>query len=414
MNDNSQNSNVEKLFNALNKKSHENALIDIFLSFMQDEGINGSYDTLRNNLYDYKENNRVDSKSITVDTLLPHVQSRLGHILGDLDIRKFIDVFFMDYTDTNFIKNLFKTMVVGITDDNYLDNIYTHNHCLRVEDNEDMSDTHKIFNKMVHLKNMEMAVSLATFTELYYQTAEGKLFFKKLESLLSQDTIVNIAYSMVVQSDVIIELSDVDLESTHDYFNELFTMMNSFSLRELFVTDINGHFVYTFETPYTLNGTYISFENNKIVISTGLTTDSENLAEGVSPLEHGVSYKFISEAIANEFSEKRHVHGKTDSEYWKSLTQSQKNVFVTNALINIFIKYDIIKNKEAVLGDYSEEYINGGFIVSGLKMTLFKINPTIIINKRLTDTGSITSAKLQAYFKNTNDFEFRMNYVTVT
>lgn len=415
MNDNNVENPIAGFLNVINKDNYPKKIINIFQNFIGEYGVRGTYETLRDTLNDFKASNNIDNDSITLNELVTYIQkSQFKDIFDNVDIQKAVDVFLMDSTDTNVLKNAFKTMALDI-DDN-VHNIYSHNHCPRIPYDEELCDVTNLMNTISHLKNMEMVVNLANFVELYYQTEEGKAFIDKFSTILSSDTHAMISFAKVMQPDLIVELSEVDLEDTHDYFNELFTTMNDYSVRQLFITDDNGVMYYKFDKKTTINGMFISFQNNKIVLNAGLTTDSHHLAEGVSPFEYAIVSKLIAEAIVNELENRcsGNLSISAMHEYWTSIDLLTHNAFMTDALINIFGKYNIIQDKDIFSQHLSnQETVRSGFLIASLKEVLLRLKSAILVNKRLGTTGVITSDKLEQFFENTETFEFRINYTSI-
>lgn len=415
MNDNNVENPIAGFLNVINSDNYPKKILNIFQDFIQEYGVRGTYETLRDTLNDFKASNNIDNDSITLNELVTYVQnSKFKDIFVNVDMEKAVDVFLMDSTDTSVLKNAFKTMALDINDNP--DNIYSHNHCPRIPYDEELCDVTNLMNTISHIKNMEMVVNLANFVEIYYQTSEGKAFIDKFSTILSNDTQAMISFAKVMQPDLIVELSEVDLEDTHDYFNELFTTMNNYSVRPLFITDNNGFMYYKFDKKITINGMFFSFQNNKIVLSAGLTTDSHHLAEGVSPFEYGIVSKLIAEAIVNELEDKCSGNRSISAmhEYWNSIDLLSRNAFMTDALINIFLKYNIIQDKDIFSKHLSnQETIRSGFLIASLKEVLLRLKSAMLVNKRLGTTGVITAEKLEQFFETKETFDFRINYTSI-
>lgn len=416
LNDNKDNP-ILNLFNALKMKdSQKEEITLLFMSFLVESGGEGTYETLRNSLDDFKVNYNIDDDTLNVDNLFTYMSDHNINFVG-LDLRDVIDVFLMNFTNTNVLKNAFKTMAMGITEDNYINNIYSHNHCPRIPYDEGLSAIANLMNEFSHLKNMEMVVNLATFVEMYYQTPEGKAFIEKFSSMVSSDTHTMLAFASVMQPDLVVKLNEEDLKNTHDYFNELFKTMNTYALRNMFITTANGDVCYKFEKKSTINGMFISFEDEKLVVSAGYTTDVSNLTEGVSPMEHGILSKLIAESINETLDEKISGDNSISNKhtYWKSLTLPDKNTFVTHAIFNIFCKNNIIKDKESAFNQFlsDETLVERGMALAPLKEVLLQLDSATLMNKKLGTEGKITGEKLKEFFQNTENFEFRMNYTTI-
>jgi hypothetical protein len=398
------------------KDGQKEEITQLFINFLVETDAEGTYETLRDLLDDFKVNYNIDDDTLNVENLFTYMSSRNINFIG-LDLREVIDVFVMNFTNTNVLKNAFKNMAIGITEDNYINNIYSHNHCPRIPYDEDLKPIANLMNEFAHLKNMEMVVNLATFVEMYYQTLEGKAFIEKFSALLSSDTQAMMAFASVMQPDLVVELNEEDLKNTHDYFNELFNTMNTYALRNMFITTVNGDVCYKFEKKSTINGMFISFEDKKIVVSAGYTTDVSNLTEGVSPMEHGIISKFIAESINETLEEKISGDDSISNKhtYWKSLDLHAKNTFVTHAIFNIFCKNNIIQDKEAAFNQFlsDETFVERGMALSPLKEVLLQLDSATLMNKKLGKEGGITGEKLKDFFQNTENFEFRMNYTTI-
>lgn len=420
--------NLERL---VEKQTKITNVIQVFFAFLNDciekrknYGHSAYYEELRGALDHFQLSASLDNNEITVHDFIAFIESNdMKEIFSSLPVplHEVLDIFLMNTMDSKFVKETFLQMVSGINSDNYLDAIYSQDYGLAPAYNPNYSVLHNLFYQFSYAKKTEVRVALATFLELYYSTDYGKKHIESFTNHLSQETQEKIMLSYVLKNDLVVTLTQEDLELSQQYFNEIFEKINEISLYPMFVQDSNNNFVYRFADKNSIHGSYLIFNDSKLTFSLGLTTNDNNLVDGLSLMHHSIIYKFFADSIY-EYLEKVCLNNgpitySAMKDYWENNVKndiSSKNIFITHAIVTALKKYDIFDIDSELENELMSDkvFVSNGQSFSFLKQKLSDLRLEHLVHKKNNSSGLINVDIMKSYFENRDFLDFKMNYVT--
>ncbi len=163
-------------------------LVNIFI--MTGSNINNTESIcvqLRDNLDRYRKEFDIPDDYFTLADLTDHVNKNFAGIFGT-DTEKGVSLFLMNTMSVKTLKETFVNMVMGINQDNYLQNIYKIVTERPPQNLPHLSAISNLMNKFAYFKRMEMNYSLAKFVEMLYKTKEGKVFIESFDDAIIADS----------------------------------------------------------------------------------------------------------------------------------------------------------------------------------------------------------------------------------
>lgn len=389
-------------------------LVNIFI--MTGSNINNTESIcvqLRDNLDRYRKEFDIPDDYFTLADLTDHVNKNFAGIFGT-DTEKGVSLFLMNTMSVKTLKETFVNMVMGINQDNYLQNIYKIVTERPPQNLPHLSAISNLMNKFAYFKRMEMNYSLAKFVEMLYKTKEGKVFIESFNDAVTADFSRAFSNKFKPESEKVKGVSEKDI-----YYQKLFKKMNDASFYPMFLTDSKGEIFYRFQKKDTFNGIFLGFDENQLKFSVGLKLDEQNLAQGLHYTHHGIISKTLTDAVYKSLKalsyQKNGDKIKLMKEYWEQVVNKNdksKHYFITHALFRLLSDYNIIKNGAAQYPEFLKavKNIEKGIVNGQLKGMMLTLPANLFINKKLGIDVKEGDSDLNIFFAGFPDCAFHGYY----